>query len=94
MESYITKFLMKKKKILLGITIFFIMNIMSSIPLPYLSKIIIDDIIIPKNYEMLYKVLLLFLFIIQETTKKLKMELKEENEFKLFNNQLLCIRGS
>lgn len=63
-SSYITEFVVKNKRILFFIIIFFIINIISSLPLPYLSKIIIDDIIIPKNYEILYKVLLIFLIII------------------------------
>lgn len=63
-SSYITEFVMKNKRSLFFIIIFFIINIISSLPLPYLSKIIIDDIIIPKNYEILYKVLLIFLIII------------------------------
>ena len=62
--SYITEFVVKNKRSLFFIIIFFIINIISSLPLPYLSKIIIDDIIIPKNYEILYKVLLIFLIII------------------------------
>ena len=64
MNSYITEFVVKNKRSLFFIIIFFIINIISSLPLPYLSKIIIDDIIIPKNYEILYKVLLIFLIII------------------------------
>lgn len=64
MSSYITEFVVKNKRSLFFIIIFFIINIISSLPLPYLSKIIIDDIIIPKNYEILYKVLLIFLIII------------------------------
>lgn len=64
MSSYITEFVVKNKRSLFFIIIFFIINIISSLPLPYLSKIIIDDIIIPKNYEILYKVLLVFLIII------------------------------
>ena len=64
MSSYITEFIVKNKRSLFFIIIFFIINIISSLPLPYLSKIIIDDIIIPKNYEILYKVLLIFLIII------------------------------
>ena len=63
-SSYITEFVVKNKRSLFFIIIFFIINIISSLPLPYLSKIIIDDIIIPKNYEILYKVLLIFLIII------------------------------
>lgn len=63
-SSYITEFIVKNKRSLFFIIIFFIINIISSLPLPYLSKIIIDDIIIPKNYEILYKVLLIFLIII------------------------------
>lgn len=63
-NSYITEFVVKNKRSLFFIIIFFIINIISSLPLPYLSKIIIDDIIIPKNYEILYKVLLIFLIII------------------------------
>ena len=63
-SSYITEFVVKNKRSLFFIIIFFIINIISSLPLPYLSKIIIDDIIIPKNYERLYKVLLIFLIII------------------------------
>lgn len=63
-SSYITEFIVKNKRSLFFIIIFFIINIISSLPLPCLSKIIIDDIIIPKNYEILYKVLLIFLIII------------------------------
>ena len=64
MKDNIIQYLICKKNILLVIGVFFIINIISSVPLPYLSKIIIDDIIIPKNYELLSKISLIFLIII------------------------------
>ena len=57
-------FFKKNKKILFLIGVFFTLNILSSIPLPYLSKVILDDIIIPKKYELIYKILTIFLVIV------------------------------
>ena len=64
MKEFIIGFSKKNKKILFLIGVFFTLNILSSIPLPYLSKVILDDIIIPKKYELIYKILTIFLVIV------------------------------
>ena len=64
MRELIIGFSKKNKKILFLIGVFFTLNILSSTPLPYLSKVILDDIIIPKKYELIYKILTIFLVIV------------------------------
>ena len=91
-NSYITKFVVKNKRILFFIIIFFIINIISSLPLPYLSKIIIDDIIVPKNYEILYKVLLIFLIIIIIIIQVLGNYISNYLSIKLIQNYIYSLK--
>ena len=91
-SSYITEFVVKNKRSLFFIIIFFIINIISSLPLPYLSKIIIDDIIIPKNYEILYKVLLIFLIIIIIIIQVLGNYISNYLSIKLIQNYIYSLK--
>jgi len=93
-SSYTTEFVVKNKRSLFFIIIFFIINIISSLPLPYLSKIIIDDIIIPKNYEILYKVLLIFLIIIIIIIQVLGNYISNYLSIKLIQNYMYSLKKS
>lgn len=100
MKKFILEFLFNKKNTLIAVFILFTVNIFSSLPLPYLSKLIIDDVLIPKNYNLISDILLIFftLLIFQLFSNYysniLSIKLIQECIFKLKNTLYLKIFNS